>query len=86
MERESFWEGDYISTLAKRDYAMLKIYDLEEPSFIVNSEDADFIIDIEFESSGPGAESEFKALHAKIIDEVLPSLGAREVRRTESVD
>ncbi len=77
IERDSYWYGDYISALAERDYVMLKIYDFD---------DQGFAIDIEFKSNGLGAAKELADLQVKITGQVLPSIGAREVELTDTID
>ena len=76
IERDSYWY-DYISALAEKDYVMLKIYDFDEQGFD---------IDIEFKSNGLGAAKELADLQVKITGQVLPSIGAREVELTDTVD
>ena len=76
IERDSYWEGDYLSATVKSNSAMLKIFE-EEDSFVLN---------LFYKARGPQAVQGWDQLHDAMLREILPSLDAMNVEKTESYD
>lgn len=73
IERDSD-DFDYISSLVKKDYAMLKIY----------AEDSGrFVLDIRYDAKDADPEAEWDAFLSMLLDEFLPSIEARDVEQDE---
>jgi hypothetical protein len=68
--------GDYLSTRAMPDYAMVKIFD-DEGRFLINAS---------YRSERADAVDEVAALRKTVLETVLPSIAAVEVTATDSVD
>lgn len=76
IERDSAWYGDYLSTSVKFNSAILKIFE-EENCFVLN---------LFYKARGPQAVQGWDQLHDAMLREILPSLDAMNVEKTESYD
>lgn len=76
-DRDSDYFGDYLSARARDDYAMLKVYE---------NEAFNFQIDLQFEAEGDDPDAEWNAFHADILDRLLPSIDARRIQKTETMN
>ncbi len=73
LERDSE-NFDYISSLVKKDYAMLKIYD---------EGNGRFVLDIRYDAKGKDPDEEWEQFSSMLLDEFLPSIGARDVEQDD---
>ena len=73
MGRDSDHYGDYISCLGGPDASRLKVF----------QEGDKYVLNIRYKSDAPNAAVEWEALHRQLLEQVLPSVGARDVRATE---
>ena len=76
LRRNSDRFDDYISALANPDWGMLKVY----------VEKDHYVIDVVFRSARAEAAAEFEALHKLVLERVLPSVDAREVKAVKGYD
>jgi hypothetical protein len=68
--------GDYVSTRALSDYAMVKIF--QEPDH--------YAVNVVFEVNRATADAEFSEFQGTLLNQILPSIGAREVTDTDTYD
>ena len=76
IERDSGIFGDYISALAKDDYAVLKVF---------ATEPGGYQIDIRFETSGDDPEREWRELEDDVLHRLLPAVRARYLGPTDTM-
>ena len=77
MPRDSDYFGEYLSTRARPDGAMLEIH---------GDSGKGYQIDIHFEADGDGAEAAWQRLHDDIVERLLPSIGATDVEDTDTMN
>jgi hypothetical protein len=77
-ERDSDIHGDYLSTRAKPDYAMLKVFR--------DDDEKRWAIDIRYETAAgdDDAEREYEQFRDNLLNVVLPGIGARDVEETDT--
>ena len=75
--RDSDYFGDYLSTRARPDEAVLKIY---------GDSGRGYQVDIFFEADGDAAEAAWQRFHDDIVKRLLPSIGATDVEDTDTMN
>jgi hypothetical protein len=73
LRRDGDQHGEYISALANPDRGMVRVY--VEPDH--------YVFDVEFDSRSPQAERAYEDILRAVREELLPAVGAREVRQIE---
>ena len=73
MARDSDYYGDYISCLGCPEGARVKIF----------QEKNKYVLNIRFKQEASNAAKEWEHLHHQLLEQVLPAVGAREVKPTE---
>lgn len=71
---DSEWYGEYLATRPYQGYSKFRIF----------TEKDTYVFDIFYSFDDHGAEDLWDSQHSLIQNEILPSLGARDVRPTEN--
>ena len=82
--RDSYWYGDYISSIQYREYEGDE--EEEEEKLKIYEEDESYTITVFFSSNQPGAEEKWKSLHNYVVKKLFPLIGARNIMATEFYD
>lgn len=73
LERENDYFGEYLSATSDEADRILRIF----------QEKDHYAIDLWIESGAPEAKANWQALDKRVVDKLLPMLGAREIEPTE---
>ncbi len=75
-EGDSAWYGDYLTASVKPNSVKFYIYE----------DDDQFVLNLFFKARGPQAIEEWERMHETMLEDILPSLGATEIEKTEPYD
>ena len=90
IDRDNDQWGPYISAgvLTRPQRGIVKIYFDDNPENIhwhdVKPSDGRFIVAVNLASDDPDAETIFADIERTVLERVLPSVGAREIKETET--